>query len=146
MSSSSTIKKLPLSKLARILIDLRTGLGAAKLSPKVEKVSLTFSRRQDNAGARYFLRENLPRIAYNNPDLPIEVNISKEYGVKPLLKVKFKDSEDYVELPLSQRNSSDICQEFLEITEATPTLLTRPSKLQELPSGDDSHETHLLPG
>ncbi|CAG8499674.1 2650_t:CDS:2 [Diversispora eburnea] len=69
--------------------NLRTGLGAVKLSPEVKKVSLTFTRKQDNAGARYFLRENLPRIAYHNPNVPIEVNISKEYGVKPILKIEF---------------------------------------------------------
>ncbi|CAG8601398.1 1963_t:CDS:2 [Racocetra fulgida] len=74
--ASVTKKLATLSKTAKLIIDLRTGLGAAKLDPDVKKVSLVFSRKQDNA-------------AFNNPDLNIDVLISKEYGVKPILTVEF---------------------------------------------------------
>ncbi|CAG8456922.1 3992_t:CDS:2 [Dentiscutata erythropus] len=118
---ASTAKKLAtLSKTAKLIIDLRTGLGAAKVDPDVKKVSLAFSRKQDNAGAR----ENLPRIAFNNPDLNIEVSISKEYGVKPILTVEFgHDDNKEAIIQLSQRYSDDICREFLDVTKATPTML-----------------------
>ncbi|CAG8518922.1 19077_t:CDS:2 [Gigaspora margarita] len=122
---ASTAKKLAtLSKTAKLIIDLRTGLGAAKLDSNVKKVSLVFSRKQDNAGARYFLRENLPRIAFNNPDLNIEVSISKEYGVKPILTVEFeRNDKKEVIIQLSKRYSDDICREFLDVTKATPAML-----------------------
>jgi hypothetical protein len=38
---------------------------------------------------RYFKKENLPRITYNNPGLPIEVSVLKEKGVNPTLTVEF---------------------------------------------------------
>lgn len=38
---------------------------------------------------RYFKKENLPRIIYNNPGLPIEVSVLKEKGVKPTLTIEF---------------------------------------------------------
>lgn len=41
------------SKLTAVVSDLRHGLGAIKLRPDVKKVTLMFSRRSDNAGARY---------------------------------------------------------------------------------------------
>ncbi|CAG8769762.1 13359_t:CDS:2, partial [Cetraspora pellucida] len=118
--ASVTKKLATLSKTAKLIIDLRTGLGAAKLDSDVKKVSLVFSRKQDNAGAR----ENLPRIAFNNPDLNIEVLISKEYGVKPILTVEFgHNDEKEVVIQLSQRHSEDICREFLGVTKATPAML-----------------------
>lgn len=42
-----------MSKINVIVNDLRNGLGAVKLRPDVKKVSLMFSRKSDNAGARY---------------------------------------------------------------------------------------------
>ncbi|RHZ56998.1 hypothetical protein Glove_395g71 [Diversispora epigaea] len=145
---SSTIKLLPLSKIAKLLLDLRTGLGAVKLSPEVKKVSLTFTRKQDNAGARYFLRENLPRIAYHNPDVPIEVNISKEYGVKPILKIEFENQEENKEMVLSQRYSDEICHEFIKITKAEPSILIKkssPKSPSQLPSPSSSSSFPQLP-
>jgi len=43
------------SKLTAVVSDLRHGLGAIKLRSDVKKVTLMFSRRSDNAGARYTL-------------------------------------------------------------------------------------------
>ncbi|CAG8672069.1 hypothetical protein GLOIN_2v1774799 [Rhizophagus irregularis DAOM 181602=DAOM 197198] len=87
--SKNIVKKIPISNLSRKIIDLRTGLGAVKLKPVVKKISLVYSVKNDNAGARYFKKENLPRIIYNNPGLPIEVSVLKEKGVKPTLTIEF---------------------------------------------------------
>ncbi|KAF9915090.1 hypothetical protein BX616_006917 [Lobosporangium transversale] len=78
-----------MSKIHTIVNDLRNGLGAIRLRSDVKKVTLMFSRKSDNAGARYFLRENLPRIQYNNPTIQIEVKKVKEPGVSPELTVEF---------------------------------------------------------
>ncbi|KAG0001430.1 hypothetical protein BGZ80_006182 [Entomortierella chlamydospora] len=78
-----------MSRINTIVNDLRNGLGAIRLRPDVKKVTLTFSGKSDNAGARYFLRENMPRIQYNNPTIQFEVNKLKEAGVSPELTVEF---------------------------------------------------------
>jgi hypothetical protein len=49
---SNMIKKIPISNLSRKVIDLRTGLGAVKLGPEVKKISLIYSQKNNNAGAR----------------------------------------------------------------------------------------------
>lgn len=41
------------SRINTVVADLRNGLGAIKLRPDIKKVTLMFSRRSDNAGARY---------------------------------------------------------------------------------------------
>ncbi|CAG8447173.1 8627_t:CDS:2 [Ambispora leptoticha] len=132
-----------LTRTARILLDLRTGLGAAKLGPRVRKISLSFSRKEFNAGARYFLRENLPRIAYNNPTIPIEVEISKEKGITQSLIVELDDPEETLAIDC-QRQSSDICRDLLNATQAVPAILLlneqskkdHPGKDEDTPSID----------
>lgn len=50
-----TLRRLTANAMSRITTiahDLRNGLGAARLSPDVRKITLTFSRKSDNAGAR----------------------------------------------------------------------------------------------
>ncbi|CAG8451989.1 5278_t:CDS:2 [Funneliformis mosseae] len=87
--TTKIIKKIPISNISSRLIDLQTGLGAAKFGLNVKKVSLVYSKRNNNAGARYFKKENLPRIIYNNPGLPVEVIALEEKDVKPTLTVEF---------------------------------------------------------
>jgi hypothetical protein len=50
--SKNMVKKIPISNLSRKILDLRTGLGAVKLKPEVKKISLVYSVKNDNAGAR----------------------------------------------------------------------------------------------
>ncbi|KAF8923720.1 hypothetical protein BGZ58_002621 [Dissophora ornata] len=111
-----------MSKISVIVNDLRSGLGAIRLRSDVKKVSLTFSRKSDNAGARYFLRENMPRIQYNNPSILFEVKKVKEAGVAPELTVEFGMSmgkganNDIKTIPCSRIQSSEICKQFLTVT------------------------------
>jgi hypothetical protein len=44
-----------MSRIATVVNDLRNGLGAIKLRSDVKKVTLVFSGKSDNAGARYYL-------------------------------------------------------------------------------------------
>ncbi|KAI8596603.1 hypothetical protein EDD21DRAFT_419507 [Dissophora ornata] len=104
-----------MSKISVIVNDLRSGLGAIRLRSDVKKVSLTFSRKSDNAGARYFLRENMPRIQYNNPSILFEVKKVKEAGVAPELTVEFANN-DIKTIPCSRIQSSEICKQFLTVT------------------------------
>ncbi|KAI1300969.1 hypothetical protein EDD11_005911 [Mortierella claussenii] len=104
-----------MSKIHTIVNDLRTGLGAVKLRPDVKKVTLMFSRRSDNAGARYFLRENMPRIQYNNPAIAFEIKKVQEPGVSPELTIEFANSETK-KISCSRIQSSEICKQFLTAT------------------------------
>ncbi|KAF8981294.1 hypothetical protein BGZ46_003009 [Entomortierella lignicola] len=76
-----------MSRISSVVNDLRNGLGAIRLRPDVKKVTLTFSGKSDNAGPRYFIRENMPRIQYNNPTIQFEVKKVKEANVNPELTV-----------------------------------------------------------
>lgn len=43
-----------MSRIATVVNDLRNGLGAIKLRSDVKKVTLVFSGKSDNSGARYY--------------------------------------------------------------------------------------------
>ncbi|KAF9931902.1 hypothetical protein FBU30_009323 [Linnemannia zychae] len=104
-----------MSRLISVVNDLRNGLGAVKLRPDVKKVTLVFSRKSDNAGARYFLRENMPRLQYNNPTIQFEVQKLKEAGVVPELTIEFANN-DIKKISCSRIQSSEICKQFLVAT------------------------------
>ncbi|KAF9432572.1 hypothetical protein BGZ76_010605 [Entomortierella beljakovae] len=104
-----------MSRINAIVSDLRNGLGAVRLSSDVKKISLMFSRKSDNAGARHFLRENMPRIQYNNPAIQFEVKKVQEAGVAPELTVEFANSE-IKKIPCSRIQSSEICKQLLSVT------------------------------
>ncbi|KAF9958996.1 hypothetical protein BGZ65_000931 [Modicella reniformis] len=104
-----------MSRISAVVHDLRNGLGAVRLRPDVKKVTLTFSSKSDNAGARYFLRENMPRIQYNNPAIQFEVNKLQESGVNPELTIEFANN-DIRKISCSRIQSSEICKHFLSAT------------------------------
>lgn len=71
-------KDLPKSKLSRHIQRLNllsSGPGSVTVSPKVKSVELIFKQRspKGHLGARRFWRDNLPRIQFHNPALPIQV-------------------------------------------------------------------------
>ncbi|KAG0304325.1 hypothetical protein BGZ98_005655 [Dissophora globulifera] len=104
-----------MSKISTVVNDLRNGFGAVRLGSNVKKVSLTFSKKSDNAGARYFLRENMPRIQYNNPAIQFEINKVQESTVAPQLTIEFANSEVKT-ISCSRIQSSEICKQFLAAT------------------------------
>ncbi|KAJ2549098.1 hypothetical protein EV175_004574 [Coemansia sp. RSA 1933] len=99
-------------KIEKILAFLETGLGATKLSPKVQQVTLTLSQRTRASGARHFWREHLRRLQYANPELPIQVDFPRE-PCAPKLEIKFADSPADT-LSIAGMRSDDICKQFLK--------------------------------
>lgn len=58
-----------MSRIATIVNDLRNGLGAIKLRSDVKKVTLVFSGKSDNAGARYYFGHQVmpPTVSPSGP-------------------------------------------------------------------------------
>ncbi|KAF9974113.1 hypothetical protein BGZ73_002611 [Actinomortierella ambigua] len=101
--------------ISAVVNDLRTGLGAVRLRPDVKKISLAFSRKSDNSGARYFLKENMPRLQYNNPQIQFEVTKVKDAVIVPEVTVEFANGPAQ-KISCSKIQSSDICKKLLSIT------------------------------
>lgn len=59
---------------------MRNGPGAAKLPTNVTKIHLEFAQRLNDGhmGGRKFWQENLPRLKYHNPEVPMIVNRTQE--------------------------------------------------------------------
>ncbi|KAG0373764.1 MAG: hypothetical protein J3R72DRAFT_435458 [Linnemannia gamsii] len=104
-----------MSRIATVVNDLRNGLGAIKLRSDVKKVTLVFSGKSDNSGARYFVRENMPRLQYNNPAIQFEVQKSQQPGVIPELMIEFANN-DIKKISCSRIQSAEICKQFLVAT------------------------------
>ncbi|CEP20707.1 hypothetical protein BN1211_0637 [Cyberlindnera jadinii] len=73
---------------------------------------------------RKFWRENLPRVQFFNPSLPITViRVEPEAGeakqVPAVLKVEFKDGE-VKKVDVKHKHSSEILKLFVKMTGATP--------------------------
>ncbi|RUS21472.1 hypothetical protein BC937DRAFT_92607 [Endogone sp. FLAS-F59071] len=79
------------SRTAKILENITTGLGATKLNPSVRRVSLIYAiqGKTECMGAKYFYRENLPRVKYANPEVEFVVNKSKDATITPTLTIEF---------------------------------------------------------
>ncbi|GAA5811809.1 hypothetical protein MFLAVUS_005254 [Mucor flavus] len=91
-----------------ILKHLTSGPGASKLSSNVSKIALTFALKGKNesAGARHFLQENLPRIQYNNPNIEYEVTKVLDTTIKPTVAVHFANgTSKVIEIPKVQSNA-----------------------------------------
>ncbi|KAJ2786891.1 hypothetical protein GGI15_001160 [Coemansia interrupta] len=101
-------------KIDKILAQLETGLGAARISPKVKSVTLTLSQRTRAPGARHFWREHLRRIQYANPSLPIAVNFPRE-PCMPKLEISFADAA-VDSFSIAGMQSDEICRKLLERT------------------------------
>lgn len=59
---------------------MRNGPGAAKLPANVTKIHMEFAHKFNDGhmGGRRFWRENLPRLKYHNPEVPMIVNRTHE--------------------------------------------------------------------
>ncbi|CAO3667238.1 unnamed protein product [Umbelopsis vinacea] len=93
----------------KLLSRLQSGLGATKLSSNVTKISVSLAMKGKNecAGARHFIKENLPTIQYNNPSVEYEIIKSPDSAMKPLLTVSFADqSTKQLNLPASSHYPS----------------------------------------
>lgn len=70
------------TSLAKALAHL-TKQPQPKLSPKLRSLSLTFAKRNAHYGARHFVKEDLPRIAYSHPNLKISVERKEHLRESP---------------------------------------------------------------
>ncbi|KAJ2696365.1 hypothetical protein H4R19_005748 [Coemansia spiralis] len=99
-------------KIDRILGCLETGLGATRVSPRVESVVLTLSQRTRASGVRHFWRQHLRRIQFANPDLRIDVNFQREV-CPATLEIKLAGAAAPEAVALAGLRSDDICRQFL---------------------------------
>ncbi|OAA70467.1 50S ribosomal protein Mrp49 [Cordyceps fumosorosea ARSEF 2679] len=75
--------------LLRKLLNLRMGPGAAILPSEVSHIHMDFALRTHNGhmGAKKFWRENLPRLKYHNPAVPMIVNRHGQNEQPPTMTV-----------------------------------------------------------
>ncbi|KAJ6614923.1 hypothetical protein B0H10DRAFT_2043216 [Mycena sp. CBHHK59/15] len=109
-------KQLPSgpSALAQLLAHLRA---PPKLTlPQIASLRLTLAARNDHFGARHFLKEQLPRIRYANPELPIEVQKRTKRSAddwRPEIELRFRDGKSHT-LNLHAKWSSAILRELMD--------------------------------
>ncbi|KAI8351771.1 hypothetical protein EDC96DRAFT_577494 [Choanephora cucurbitarum] len=88
-----------------ILKHLTSGPGASALPSNITKIALTMAikGKNESAGAKHFLHENLPRIQYNNPHVEYVVNKSLDASTKPTVAIHFANgSQKVIDIPRVQ--------------------------------------------
>jgi large subunit ribosomal protein MRP49 len=123
-------KNLPKARLSRHFDRLNlisSGPGSLSVPQEVKSVELVFNlyTGKGHVGPKKFWRENLPRIQFYNPDLPIQVvrvkTALEEQGKVPaLLKVNFQDGSSK-DVDVKHKHSEEILQEFIKLTNAVPS-------------------------
>ncbi|KIM81714.1 hypothetical protein PILCRDRAFT_821064 [Piloderma croceum F 1598] len=106
------------SRLSGILAHL-TRPPRLELQSELTKLQLSYKFKNGDFGARYFVKEELPRIRYANPNLQIEVDklnpSNPTHKTKqPLMVLEFENSPPKT-LPLSQKWSTQILTELMSI-------------------------------
>ncbi|CAM1503876.1 Fc.00g014670.m01.CDS01 [Cosmosporella sp. VM-42] len=81
--------------LLRKLVNIQCGPGAAILPPEVTRIHLDFARslKGGHMGARKFWKENLPRLKYHNPSIPMIVNRHTQNDLKPTLSIYLRSAD-----------------------------------------------------
>jgi len=90
--------------------------------PSISSLRLTLAARNDHFGARHFLKEQLPRIRFANPDLDIQVRKMTKRPQdewRPELEVSFRDGQTQT-LNLHGKWSTAIVRELMD-TVASPS-------------------------
>ncbi|EIM91992.1 uncharacterized protein STEHIDRAFT_46250 [Stereum hirsutum FP-91666 SS1] len=83
----------------------------------LSSIQLKLAVRNDHWGARHFLKEDMPRIQYTNPNIKIKVNRlkkTKEENWDPELELHFRDGKEQ-KLSLADKRSSDIFVELMNL-------------------------------
>ncbi|KAK1827557.1 CI-B8 domain-containing protein [Podospora conica] len=75
------------------LLWIRMGPGAAKLPPTVSRIHLEFAKRNEGGhmGPRKFMKENLPRLKFWNPAVPMIVNRTPDSEGPATLTLYFRE-------------------------------------------------------
>ncbi|KAJ7052534.1 hypothetical protein C8F01DRAFT_570171 [Mycena amicta] len=85
--------------------------------PQITSLRLTLAARNDHFGARHFLKEQLPRIRFANPDLSIHVrkfNKHLAHDWRPEIQLSFKDGTTQT-LGLHGKWSTTIVREVMDL-------------------------------
>jgi len=116
----------PLNKIPGTvrLVKLLTHLNA---SPKLtlsglKKLRLSYAMENDHFGARHFVRQNLPKIRFDNPNLDIEVERvkkTKEERWRPEMELEFEDGKTTM-LNLHNKWSTTILKELMTVAGGDP--------------------------
>jgi hypothetical protein len=102
-------------RLQKILERLTTGIGATVLPPSVKQINITMQRHTSYYSIRYFIRENLRRIQYQNPDIKIFIERVDQFQ-KPKIKVLLEDGT-VKEMTVKERklHSDQVCKQLFTL-------------------------------
>ncbi|GJJ13848.1 hypothetical protein Clacol_008105 [Clathrus columnatus] len=118
------------SRITKILQHLKKE--PRPLLPAFRSLKLTYAFRNDHFGARHFVKEDLPRIAYSNPTLEIAVNkIPKkpEDVLVPEMEVVFRNGESQ-RINMDNKWSTAILEELLNLhSRISPNIKVKPGDL-----------------
>jgi len=90
--------------------------------PSVRTLTLTLAARNAHFGARHFLKEELPRVAFMNPSVAIDVQRkekAKEEQWDPEILVQFVDGSTQI-INMQQKHSSKILAELMALGDYMP--------------------------
>ncbi|EED77782.1 predicted protein, partial [Postia placenta Mad-698-R] len=110
------------SKLSKVLENLNKA--PRPQLEAIKSLKLTYAQRNDHFGARHFVKEDLPRIRFVNPDMEIRVNKlprAPEHKWQPEMVVEFRDGTSRT-LNMDQKWSSAIFQELMDLGGGSPWL------------------------
>ncbi|KAF4333721.1 ribosomal MRP49 [Fusarium beomiforme] len=124
----------------RALISLRCGPGAAILPPEVTRIHMDFATSSNNGhmGAKMFWRENLPRLKYHNPSVPMIVNRHNRRNKKPTLSIYLRKPDASTPAPTARSQPSSSRN---NMSKATP-----PDADEKIVTVDmtEKHSSHIL--
>ena len=112
------------ASLQSVIAALETGAGARKLPKAIESLQLRVPRKFENKRdwyvgstyARSFLRKELPRLVYHNPDL--QVNVEHPDTAPPSMIVHFTNMPERT-IIFGDKSSADITSELLAMAQHT---------------------------
>ncbi|KAK4228960.1 CI-B8 domain-containing protein [Podospora fimiseda] len=147
-----------MNKLSEKLLTVKHGPGAAVLPTEVARIHLEFAHKLNDGhmGPRKFWRQNLRRLKYWNPAIPMVVNRTHDQKGPATLSIYFRepgapiqqdtpmpsssndgdakappaaDGERLVTINMKNRRSDEILKDFLTKTGAVPV---KPTAQEEL--------------
>ncbi|KAH9982046.1 hypothetical protein BGW80DRAFT_1261210 [Lactifluus volemus] len=132
------------SHLSRILQNLNKAPRPTLVG--VKEITLTLAQRNDHFGARHFMKEDLPRIRYANPNIGIRVNKlpkTSDEAWKPELVLEFSDGRKQ-NFNLHNMWSSKIFQELMDTAGGDSWTRWKSERVEAgLPIVDEPPESHL---
>ncbi|KAG9100592.1 hypothetical protein FRC06_003927 [Ceratobasidium sp. 370] len=104
------------------------------LLPNVKSLTLELAPKNGHWGARHFLKDDLPRIAYSNPHVTYRVSkcrpLTTERPWAPVLQLEFDDGTKR-DVEVDGKLSGDIMKEIMRVAGGSaPGKQTAPSEAQ----------------